>query len=190
MQDWNGQSFLPKSSLFLLLNMTHENYNYARKHIPKLSIHTDISEKEIYEFYDLSRDSLTRSVDNALNRLKQKSLVFWSYAMTVCIIDANVALNDSGKIKAVKDSYKLDEYGNRVYTFGVNSNIRMTHREATKEEVQIILATERDVMDELKCHDKQEVVKRGCGIPLKAKYKPLLLTTTIFTLLSFLQDNF
>lgn len=161
MQDWNGQSFLPKSSLFLLLNMTHENYNYARKHIPKLSIHTDISEKEIYEFYDLSRDSLTRSVDNALNRLKQKSLVFWSNAMTVCLINAHVTKNKSGKVQATKESYRLDEYGNRIYRFGVNSNVNEIHREATKNEIQAIITAERKALDILDCDDKQEVVRKG-----------------------------
>ncbi|MWV44951.1 hypothetical protein GRF59_15115 [Paenibacillus sp. HJL G12] len=172
-QERNGQAFLPKSSLFLLLNMVHDNYNFGRKHVPKLSLFTDISEKEIYEFYDLSRDSLTRSLENALNRLKEKSLVMWSYAMTVCIIDANVAINDSGKIKAVKDSYKKDKYGNRVYSFGISSSVRMTHREATKNEVQIILAAERDVMDELECHDKQEVVKKGLWDTFKSRVQAI-----------------
>ncbi|MBT2759873.1 hypothetical protein [Paenibacillus sp. ISL-20] len=160
-QDWTGQAFLPKSSLFYLLNMTHENYNFGRKHIPKLSLYTDISEKEIYEFYDLSRDSLTRSVENALNRLNQKSLVMWSYATTVCLIDTHVTRNESGRVQAVKDSYRLDEYGNRIYRFGINSNVKKIFREATKEEAQAILAAERKVMDELDCHDKQDVVKKG-----------------------------
>ncbi|MNL03255.1 hypothetical protein D3C87_1237860 [compost metagenome] len=173
-QDNNkGEVFLPKSKLFRLLNMTNDNYNYAKYHIPKLSVFTDISEDEIHEFYDLSKDSLTRSIENALGRLRKKSLVIWSLSMTVCIINSNIETNNNG-IKIMKNGHSEDEYGNKVYNYGVNYNLNRIYREATREEKQAVLAAERKVMDEYNCYDKQYIVKCGLWDDFTTKVKNII----------------
>jgi len=172
--DNKGEVFLSKIRLFRSLNMINDNYNYGRYHIPKLSLFTEISEKEIHEFYDLSKESLARSVENALTRLRKKSLVYWSAAMTICILNTNIESNQSGDAKASRSVQGLDEYGSEVYDYDINYNIRHVHREATKEEIQAVLSAERKIMDELKCNDKSEVIRRNLWNDFSNKVKNLI----------------
>jgi hypothetical protein len=169
----NGEVFLPKSKLFRLLNLNNDNYNHSKYHIPKLSIFTEISEDEIYEFYDLSKDSFVRSAENALNKLKKKSLVLWNPVMTVCIVDPHVPKNTSGT-KVEREYYKDNEYGEKLYRYKIDYRINQKHREATKEERLAVLEAERKVMDDLNCFDKQYIVRCGLWDEFKEKVKNII----------------
>lgn len=174
-QDENkGEVFLPKSAMFRILNMTNDNYNFSRYHIPKLSIYVNINEEEIREFYNFSNSALTRSVENALTRLRNKSLVYWSTAMTFCQVDSNIPINESGNIKINKIVQSYDDYGDPIYSFDVNGHIRYRHRAATKEETKKVLQMEREILDELDCRSKQEVIKRGKWKEFNSRIKEMI----------------
>lgn len=171
----NGQVFLSKNKLMQELNMINSNYSYAKQHIPELSAFMNICELDIQEFYESTNETLKRSLENALNKLKSKSLVFWSYAMTVCIVDINVTYNELNNIKATQYVKGSDTQGNRVYGFKIYYRAAREYREATKDEYRLIVRTERDVMKNLNCKNKQEVVKFGKWEEFTNKVKEILL---------------
>lgn len=173
-QDKNSENlFLSKNQLFKLLRMTNENYNFSRYHIPKLSIFTKISENEIHEFYDLSKSALTRSVENALRKLENKSLIKWSSALTVCRIKPQCVSNESG-IKVNRTVIGKNDYDENLYKYDTEISINQVHTEASSKEIKAILSAERQVMDELNCKDKQEVIKLGLWSTYIEKVKNII----------------
>lgn len=156
----NGQVFLSKNQLFYLLKLVNKNYNFSKYHIPKLSLLTQIDEKEIHEFFNYSRDSMVRSVETALRSLAGKSLVYWSSALTVCKIEIQTNKNLNG-IKASKNFSGYDDYGVEKYEYAIQGGAYKKYMEATKEETEAILKTERMIMNQLNCENKQDIIRKN-----------------------------
>lgn len=171
--DHNGNLYLSKNNLFFLLKLVNENYNFSRYHIPKLSKMMQIDEQEIYEFFNFSKDSMVRSIENALKNLSKKSLIFWTNSITVCKIEAETKVNNNG-IKIEEKITGKNEYGDFIYEYEILGNAYKKHKEATKEEIEIILKAERKIMNDLNCISKQEVVKKGLWSDFTKKVKEII----------------
>ncbi|MFA5248818.1 MAG: hypothetical protein WC415_06445 [Patescibacteria group bacterium] len=175
-QDRNkGQVFLSKNRLLKELKMINDNYAYCKERIPKLSKFMNISEEDIQEFYESSGDTLKRNLENALDRLQKKSLVFWMPAKTVCIATPYINSNKSKEAIVHEVNTGLDEFGEETYEYNVNYRVDMKHRKATKEEIQLILHTEREILDEMGCEGKQQVIRFGMWDIFKEKVKNILM---------------
>ncbi|QSF43510.1 hypothetical protein [Paenibacillus tianjinensis] len=159
--DQKGEVILPKSKIFMILNMVNKNYNYAKYHMPKLSILTDISEEEINEFYGLSNDSLTNSLETAFKNLRKKSLLIKEEVMTVCVIDSNIQHNESESGVSIKEIVTgKDEYGENTYNYELG-NVYKKHRPATSEEKKWILKSEIQALKDMELENKQEAFLSG-----------------------------
>jgi len=157
----NGKVVLSKYKLLNELNMINDNYAYCKRNVPKLSKFMNISEEDIYEFYDLSSDTLRNNLESALNKLKNQSLIYWGKAITLCIVQAKIETNELDHIR-VKQIYQgLNEYGEEVYEYRTESNSMVEYRIASEDEIKIVLRTERDVMENLDCNSKQEIIRKG-----------------------------
>lgn len=175
-QDENkGKVFLSKHRLFRELHMINDNYSYGRYHLLKLSQLINIEELDIREFYDLSRNTFVRSVENALNKLKDKSLVFWNHVRTVCVVNPRISVNDTGTAKVKQVHEGKDKFDEDIFNYEINYHVNQTHREATEDEVRFIIQTERDIMLEMNCTNKQELVRFGKWDLFMSKVKDILL---------------
>ena len=77
--------YLSTAKLLLALSMVNRNYNYFRYNIDKLHKITDIDKLVIIEWYSLTHRNLKNTLENTLDKLRNKSLIFWNHSMTVCI---------------------------------------------------------------------------------------------------------
>jgi hypothetical protein len=170
----NGIVFLSKNKLFKELEMININYSYGRYNIPKLSQLINVHEDNIQEFYTLSSSTLVRNVETALNRLKNKSLVYWQPTKTVCFINTNVPTNEAGNAKAKENYLGKNEYDEDIYVYDVDYKVKQVHREATEEEVKLIIHTEHEVMQEMGYKDKREIVIRNKWDRFMTKVKKIL----------------
>lgn len=134
-------------------NMVNQNFSLGRKNVPKLSELTNISEAEIYDYYDTTQTNLKGALETALNRLRRRAVAMWKKDIYVAKVEADEeGYNMLGEIKLnVGDSFK-DK---------VSVKVKQVHRQATKEEKAIILDTEKHVMQQMKCKDLQEVFLKG-----------------------------
>jgi len=175
-QDRNrGQVFLSRNRLLKELKMINDNYAFCKERIPKLSKFMNISEEDIQEFYESSGDTLKRNLENALDRLKKKSLVFWTPAKTVCIATPHIDSNKNRNAIVNEVNTGLDEFDEETFDYNVNYKVDMRHKKASKEEIQLILHTEREILDELHCEGKQQVIKKGMWNNFKEKVKKILM---------------
>jgi len=175
-QDRNrGQVFLSRNRLLKELKMINENYAFCKERVPKLSKFMNISEEDIQEFYESSGDTLKRNLENALDRLKKKSLVFWMPAKTVCIATPCIDSNKNKNAIVNEVNTGLDEFDEETFDYNVNYRVDMRHRKASQEEIQMILHAERTILDELHCEGKQQIIKKGMWNNFKEKVKKILM---------------
>lgn len=78
---------ITRNRLLLYLHMFNENYTYCSQYIKQLSKYTNINEKVIYDFYNSSDSSFRSSFEIALNNLRNKSLIFYHKAISICTKD-------------------------------------------------------------------------------------------------------
>ncbi|ATF13667.1 hypothetical protein A616_17265 [Brevibacillus brevis X23] len=155
-----GRVFLPKSQLFKVLNMVNDNYNFGRYNIGKLSKYLQIPEDNIYEFYELTSNTLQRAIEGGLNRLSNKSLVFWSPSKTVCVANVETRFNKNLQVKLHKET-TYNHYEEKTNVYNPIMRTYEEHREATDKEVKAILHTERLILMELNCEDKSVAIRKG-----------------------------
>lgn len=154
-QKKDGTIFLSKNKLFRMLEMVNDNYLDCNRRVPKLSKFLDIDENSVQEWYDTTGGMLERNVNSALKRLSSQSLIFWSREITICQL---VDVDGSGYLE--KSTHK-DRYGNISEQWVSKKFTRRVIREATDDEKKYIIKQERNIIEQLECNDKQEVIRKG-----------------------------
>jgi hypothetical protein len=152
-----GELIVPINLLLRFMNMVNINYSYASMNREKTSKLLKIDSSIVEEFFDSSRQTFRNNVESMLNRLENKSLIFWNKELTVCVANAYNKINDYGDIK-VDHEIVVDEYDNEEMQLNTYANINKETRAATSEEIELILKTEGNVMDMLECSNKQELI--------------------------------
>lgn len=145
--------FLPKRRLLKELHMINGNYGFCKERIPKLSKFLEIDEDIINEFYESSDSTLKGNLEKALDRLRSKSLIYWSKEMTIAIATAYD--------ERIYEKESTDEYGEVSYTYKANSSVKTNHIQADDEQVKFVLACEKSTMKQLGCKDKVEIISQG-----------------------------
>ena len=144
-----NRAVFPTSTLLREINAVNCNYATGRRKQEELSKYLDIGIENVNEFYNSTHSNLKRALETNLNKLMSQRLIFWDNTVMVCKNTShNVVTNDLGELE-------IDEEGHIV------ANVTQDFREATCEEKEIILDSERKVLLELKCNDVHEVFKRG-----------------------------
>lgn len=157
----NGAVFISKSELMTELRMINQNYTYAKYKQLRLSKYMDISMEEVEEFYLTSDSLIKRNIESALNNLRNKALLFWSNAITLCFIKTIVPKNDINEAKTLKHE-STNQYGEETASFSSpQPYIHKEYRKATEEEIEMVLELEKKVMKEYGCKTLNEVYKRG-----------------------------
>jgi hypothetical protein len=161
-QDYNhGKLFLSKNKLLKELKMINDNYTYYRSRKPTLSKFTNIHIEEINDFYESSINTFKSNLETALNRLQKQSLIYWTYALTVCYISTYIETTATGQIKATKREYK-NEYGETITKFDtVLPKQDVKYRKASEDEIRLIIEIEREMLKKYNCKDKSEVYRSG-----------------------------
>ena len=144
----NNTLFLSTCRLLKALEIINDNYAICRQNIPKLSKLIEMDEKYIYDFYTSTHGTLKSALETTLNQLQKKSLIFWNKIITVCIETAYVESNDMNKTKIIKKSDNR-----KTIKYRVNKD----YRPATDDEIELILSTEREVLDIMGFDNKQDV---------------------------------
>ena len=134
--------------LYKTMNLVNENYLLGRNNMTKLSEITEIPQTSIYDFYDYNSVKLKDTVERNLKHCRNRSLLIYENVMCVAIQEALIAYNEL-------DKPILDEHGRVV------SESRLTYREATKQEKQVILKYEKEVKNENGWKDNQEIFLKG-----------------------------
>lgn len=164
-----GKIFLSKNKFFYALEMVNVNYLDTYKKIDKWSKHLDIDEYTMQEWMDTTGGVLERSVESALTSLRNKALIIWSKEMTVC------------KLEEIESSFIVvpkttkDKYGEENTKYTTQRKAVPVTREATDEEKKQVLKTEKEILNELECIDKREVVQKGMWHEFKAKVENKLI---------------
>lgn len=139
---------MSKGMLYKTMNLVNENYLLGRNNMTKLSEITEIPQTSIYDFYDYNSVKLKDTVERNLKHCRNRSLLIYESVMCVAIQEVLISYNEL-------DKPILDEYGRVV------SESRLTYREATKQEKQVILKYEDEVKTELGLKDNQEIFLKG-----------------------------
>lgn len=175
-QSESGHVFLSKNKLLKSLNMINGNFVLCKNRIPKLSNHLNIEQTTIQEFYESSNDMLIRNINSALNKLRSKALIYWNTAMTVCDVDVYISLNQRDSIQIDRQYKTYDEYGEENNNYSLSYRTKEIHRKATEDERKFIIKTEHDIMAQLRCTNKQEVIAQGLWNIFNNRVKEVLLT--------------
>lgn len=170
----NGKVFISKSKLMQTLQMVNENYALAKYKQFSFAKYMGISEKEIKDFYTTSDDLIKRNIETALNSLRNQSLIFWSNAITICKIDPSTNRNYANEIKVLKRE-ELNHYGDEE-TFFIMPDLSATKifKKADKEEIELVLKTEREVLKEMGYDSKEQVFNQRLSLPFYKQVKNIL----------------
>ena len=163
-----GKIFLSKSQLFKKLEMVNANYSECKSRVPKLSKFMDIDKDNVQEWYNSTSGMLERNLNRALKKLEGQSLIFWTKEITVCIVNPMLSTAQ------VQRETKVDRYGEEFEEYHGNVGTAKVYREATEDEKRFILTIEREVMEELKCKNKQEIIKKGLWDTFGNKVKSII----------------
>lgn len=130
--------------------LINSNYIAGRKDLTLTAEAMEVNKDYLYDFYNYANNELKRIFETALNRMQNKKLIQYNTCMMVCRKESNVVLND------LYDPY-INDRREILY------NVKETYTEATKEEREIILKIENEIMSFLECSSVQELI-------LKKKY--------------------
>ena len=169
-----GELLLSKNTILLALKLINYNYSFCKQRTHKLSQHTSIPLETVEEWYYSADSTLKRNVQKALDNLRGQSLLVWSKEITVCEVSVEGYNSSTNKFDIRKESGR-DDYGEEVVSHKVNIHVNYKHREATKEEKQKILYIERELLKELDCANKQELVRKGLWEKFKVKVEEVIL---------------
>lgn len=75
---------ITRNMLLEYMKMINFNYNYCSSNIPALSKYAEIDEEIIYDFFTTSKTSFKFVIENALNNLRDRSLITWNSDTMVC----------------------------------------------------------------------------------------------------------
>jgi hypothetical protein len=156
----DGELFLTINRLLLEMNMVNSNFSFGSRYKEKVSNYLNIEESFIEEFFNSSKRTLKSNIESMLDRLESKSLIYWYKVKTVCVASSHSNINEIGDVK-VDTNITYDEYDNEVITLSTKTTEVLDYRVATDEEIEMILEVEDEVMTELKCKNKQEIVVKG-----------------------------
>ena len=147
-KDRSESMLMSKGMLYKAFNLVNENYLLGRNNMTKLAEVTEVSQTSIYDFYDYNSVKLKDTVERNLKHCRSRSLLIYESVVCVAIQEAFISYNELNKPI-------LDEQGRVV------SESRLTYREATKQEKQIILKYENEVKNELGLKDNQDIFLKG-----------------------------
>lgn len=138
----DGEIFLSKSKIFETLDMVNVNFGSSKRQSQKVALFSDIHQLNADEWFSSTGGMLERNLNKALNRLENQYLIFWSKKLTIhksSTVAAGKVTGDENVVINPKEAQ---------------------NREASKEEVQIIIKTEREVMREIGCDNKQMIIAK------------------------------
>ncbi|MEW5569636.1 hypothetical protein [Rossellomorea marisflavi] len=159
--DQVGRVFISKAALLKELKMINQNYTFAKYKQLRLSKHMNITLEEIEDFYLTSDSLLKRNIEAALTSLRNQSLIFWTNAITLCIVNSTAQINGYNQIKTSKHE-TINEYGEEEVDFTVsNPTVYREYRKADKEEVKLILKLERETLNKYGCDSISDIFKKG-----------------------------
>lgn len=155
---------LPVNRILRVLNMVNDNYADARRSIPKLSEITAVPESFCYQFFNDNGTNLKKKLATALRGLRNRALVIAEESVFVCVLAQTIEINNFGdlKVKPINKKQSAIEY-------------RRVHREATREEKQLILRTEELVLEEFKSSTIQYVFATGRFQEFQKRVNSILL---------------
>jgi len=135
--------------LLRTLEMINTNYVNGKKNIPDFSKALNVDEQCLYDFFTVTHSNLQTALETALNQLKSEVYFTWYKKIVVCIDEAQVEHDATGKFKIHKttDGKKLLDY-----------TIKQTHRDATEEEEEIILKCKAKALDKLGYKSERHVI--------------------------------
>lgn len=151
-----GKIYLSKNKLLLALKMISKNYTFCKYgyRVNKLSQYIDINQNTIEEFYESADGTLKGNINKALNNLKNRSLIFWNIKTTIGFLNTE-------NINEFEKEIKIDKNYEEVINYKLKDPQYLPHREATEEEEKYIIRVERDVLLQLHCDSKQDLIIRG-----------------------------
>lgn len=120
---------ITSNQTFLGCNMVNENYLIASKEIPCTSNILDVPTDNLYNFFKTVRSTFRRGFERALDSLQGERLLFWEFTYFV-------------RKKVVQ--YNINCLGETV-----EGDFYYEDREATKEEIKVILKIEKEVLNEM-----------------------------------------
>lgn len=142
--------YLPINRILRILDMVNCNYSEAKKSIPKLSEITCVPESYCYEFFNTNNVQLKNKLETALRGLRRRALITFQECISVCVLESDEEYNAFGDIKITPVNKKQSAMA-----------YKRIHREATEEEVKLILHCEFLTLEEMKCSSQQYVFLSG-----------------------------
>ena len=170
-QKGKGQIFLSKTKMFEALAMVNAGYGASSARTQKLSILMDMNELNIEEWFNSTSSMLERNLNKALNSLEKQYLIYWSKKIAVCKVEP---LQKNPRIKNIINTDKYGEVKEDFET-DMKKNVNKEYREATNEEIHIIIKTERLIMEALGCKNQQEIFIKGKWAEFQREVKNIIL---------------
>lgn len=143
-----GHVIISKNQLLKAINMINGNYSPCSENIQRLSTYLEMPKAVIFDFYTSSRGSFKSTLEAALNSLRNKSLIFWSKVISICI--TNELGEKEYRIATQEEKGKILKYEKETLIsmgFGRIADIMFTNRwREFKEKIE-------DVLKEKTCID-------------------------------------
>lgn len=129
----------------LVTCLTNNNYIAGRRNLNLTAEALEVNKDYLYNFYNYSNNELKRIFETSLNRMQNKKLIQYNTCTIVCRKESYIVLNEL--YQPYINEQKEIEY-----------KVREVYTEATKEERELILKVENEVMQTLKCKSTQEMI--------------------------------
>lgn len=144
--------YIPRSKLLESLKMVNKSYTDMKYRELQLKTKSNVPLATIKDFYQTSDDLLKRNVESALDKLNSYRLVHWNYTYSVCeLVPENAEIVQYDQI--------TDEYGDITTVPLIDTKLRRVYREATTEEIELILKLEHSQLAKMGYDNISEVYK-------------------------------
>mgnify|MGYP001067879687 CR=1 FL=1 len=153
----DGTLFLTINRLLLEMNMINDNFNFGNRYRQKVSKYLNVQEAYVEEFFNTTKQTYKSNIESMLNRLENKAMIYSYKVRMLCVGVPNNETDEMGNIKLNYEVIK-DEYDNEEIKVTTDSTAVIDYRIATDDEIKHIQVVEDEVMIQLDCNSKQEVV--------------------------------
>lgn len=155
----NG-SIMTKSNSGFLKDLCMVNSNYYEYFADKKAL-SDLLKMEldhIEDWYDATNSSFKGYLETVIRKLESKKMIVHEKVVMVVFVDTNIETTRTGHTKASD----LMEYDTETDRFIVKRfRPKTSVRQATDDEIRLILEIEGKILEEYKCASVQEVFFKG-----------------------------
>lgn len=167
-EEYNGTSIKTTYYLLRKFGMINNCFKYGSERLDKSATYLNMPIEVVEELFNSTKSANTRTIESVFKNLEKKKLIKWTNGYSITLqkeLDANEIVNVEYNVVKETDKYG-DEYikPTRTIVTSDSDNIDTETREASDEEIKVILSAEKKTFKHFGVESMSDIFRKGVSM--------------------------